>query len=69
MEQTTIPVEGMACGGCEANVTEALESLEGVSSVAADHEGDEVRVVHDDSRVDAPVLSNTIEDAGYDVTS
>ena len=66
MEQTTIEVTGMSCNGCEANVTEALEALEGVSSVTASHEDDEVRVEHDEAAVDRATIATTIEDAGYE---
>ncbi|MFU8869625.1 heavy-metal-associated domain-containing protein [Natronococcus sp.] len=65
MEQTTIDVRGMSCGGCEENVTDALEALEGVSSATANHEVDEVRVEHDEgTTVDA--IGSAIEDAGYE---
>ena len=66
MEQTTLEVTGMSCDGCEANVTEALEALEGVSSVTASHEADEVRVEHDETAVDRETIATTIEDAGYE---
>ncbi|QFU83937.1 heavy-metal-associated domain-containing protein [Natronorubrum aibiense] len=69
MEQTTLEVTGMACDGCEANVTEALEALEGVAEVTADHEADEVRVEHDETHVDEATISKTVEDAGYDVAA
>ncbi len=68
MEETTLEVEGMACGGCEENVTDALETLAGVSSVSADHERDRVRVEHDESRADVGTIAEAIESAGYDVT-
>ncbi|WP_049892374.1 heavy-metal-associated domain-containing protein [Natronococcus amylolyticus] len=65
MEQTTIDVRGMSCGGCEENVTDALEALEGVSSATANHEANEVRVEHDEgTTVDA--IGSAIEDAGYE---
>lgn len=66
MEQTTVEVAGMACDGCEANVTDALEALEGVSSVTANHEADEVRVEHDAATVDEATIANAIDDAGYE---
>ena len=69
MKQTTLEVTGMACDGCEANVTEALEALEGVASATADHEAGEVRVEHDETTVDEIAVSGTIEDAGYDVAT
>ncbi|APX96296.1 heavy-metal-associated domain-containing protein [Natronorubrum daqingense] len=67
MDQTTLHVTGMACDGCEATVTDALESLEGVSSATADHEAETVRVEHDGTTVDEASITNTIDDAGYDV--
>lgn len=69
MEQTTLEVTGMSCDGCERNVTDALEALEGVSSATANHEADQVRVEHDASVVDVAALSGTIEDAGYEVAA
>ncbi|SIR80611.1 heavy-metal-associated domain-containing protein [Natronorubrum thiooxidans] len=69
MEQTTLEVTGMACDGCEANVTEALEALDGVDSVTADHEVGEVCIEHDEATVDETAISGTIEDAGYDVAA
>ena len=67
MEQTTLEVTGMSCDGCERNVVEALEALEGVSSATADHESDEVRVEHDEATLDEGDLGTTIENAGYEV--
>jgi copper chaperone len=68
MAQTTLDVDGMACDGCEANVTERLEALDGIKSVRADHEAGEVRVEHDDeTTVDS--IRKTIEGAGYEVVA
>ncbi|GAB3034671.1 heavy-metal-associated domain-containing protein [Natronobiforma cellulositropha] len=67
MDETTLSVGGMACGGCEETVTDALEALSGVSSASASHESGMVRVSHDESTVDAETLETTVEDAGYEV--
>ncbi|WP_255190654.1 heavy-metal-associated domain-containing protein [Natronobeatus ordinarius] len=69
MEQTTLEVSGMACGGCESTVRDALEALEGVSSATANHEAGEVRVEHDRSIVDETSIADVIEDAGYEVAA
>ncbi|WP_049925814.1 heavy-metal-associated domain-containing protein [Halopiger goleimassiliensis] len=66
MEQTTVDVSGMSCEGCEQNVTDALEALDGVASVTASHEDDEVRVEHDETTVDETTIAGAIEDAGYE---
>ncbi len=42
----------MTCDGCEANVIEALEGVDGVESAAADHEADEAVVEGDADPLD-----------------
>ncbi|WP_440764647.1 heavy-metal-associated domain-containing protein [Natronorubrum sp. DTA7] len=69
MERTTLTVDGMACDGCEATVTEALESLKGVVSATADHETAAVRIEYDEGAVDEATFGSTIENAGYAVPS
>ena len=66
MERDTIPVDGMSCNGCEQNVENVLQKLDGVNRVEADHEGNTVEVVVDDDVADDDVHA-AIEQAGYDV--
>lgn len=68
MERNTIAVTGMSCNGCEQNVENALKTIEGVTRVEADHEGDTVEVVVDEDTTDDD-LTTAIRDAGYDVTA
>ena len=68
MKRETISVSGMSCNGCEQNVENALQNLDGVSRVEADHEGDTVEVVIDDGVADDDIHA-AIERAGYDVTA
>lgn len=65
MQQKTLSVSGMACGGCEQTVEDALANLDGVSDVEADHETDTVEVASDG--VSEGEIQAAIEDAGYDV--
>ena len=65
MERDTISVSGMSCNGCEQNVENALQKLDGVNRVEADHGGDTVEVVVDDVADDD--VHAAIEQAGYDV--
>jgi copper chaperone CopZ len=67
-ERRTIEVTGMACTGCEENVESALQSLDGVRRVEADHEGGTVEVVVDDALGDDD-LGTAIHDAGYEVVA
>lgn len=62
---TTMTVSGMTCGGCEDNVVTALEAIEGVSSVTADHEDNVVTVDGDADPLD---LIAAVPDQ-YDVES
>ncbi|QLD84407.1 heavy-metal-associated domain-containing protein [Natronomonas halophila] len=66
MSHRTISVTDMACTGCEENVEDALEALDGISAVEADHEADTVEIEADDGVSDEEVAA-AIEDAGYEV--
>ncbi|PSQ55307.1 heavy metal transporter [Halobacteriales archaeon SW_8_68_21] len=66
MKRRTLAVTGMSCNGCEQNVENALQSLDGVSRAEADHEADTVGVVVDDAVTDDD-LTTAIEGAGYDI--
>jgi copper chaperone len=68
MERKTLSVTGMSCNGCEQNVENALQSLDGVSRVEADRQDDTVDIVVDDSVSDTD-LTAAIEGAGYDVAA
>ena len=68
MERRKLSVTGMSCNGCEQNVTSALNNLDGVNRVEADHEADTVEVVADDSVTDDDIHA-AIEQAGYEVTA
>lgn len=68
MERKTISVTGMACNGCEQTVENALQTVEGVTRVDADHEGNTVELVVEND-VSADDFEAAIEDAGYDVAA
>jgi len=63
---TTLQVDGMACGGCEETVVEALEDVDGVAEASADHEDGTATATGD---ADATTLVSAVEDAGYDVAA
>ena len=68
MERKTLSVTGISCNGCEQNVENALQSLDSVNRVEADHQDDTVDIVVDDSVSDTD-LTTVIEEAGYDVAA
>lgn len=62
---TTLTVTGMSCEHCEQTVTEALESVPGVTSASADHEANEA-VIEGDADVGALVAA--VEETQYEAT-
>jgi len=67
MQRKTISVTGMSCNGCEQTVGNALKTIDGVTRVDADHEGDTVEIVVEETVTDD--LHAAIEQAGYDVAA
>ena len=62
----TIIIEGMHCQNCVKAVTEALQAVEGISSVAVSLEAKNAVV---EGNVTNEVLKEAIEDIGFDVVS
>lgn len=60
-----ITVNGMMCGHCEAHVKKALEAIEGITSVTADHNTNSV-MIETSASVDEAVIKAAVEDAGYE---
>lgn len=66
-ESITLSVEGMKCGGCEANVTNKLKSLAGVESAVASRITKEVQVEFDSNITSRSAISQAVAEAGYKV--
>ena len=64
---TTISVSGMTCGHCVASVTEELEALDGVSSVAVELNNGGISKATITSRKDLPPsqIGEAVAEAGY----
>jgi copper ion binding protein len=65
MEQVTLHVTGMTCGGCENAVKRAVSRLDGVSNVTASHVENQVTVEYDAAKVERAVIAGAITKAGY----
>lgn len=65
MDQYELTVEGMSCAGCEETLTSALQRVDGVHRVDADHEAGTVAVAAADGTENA--VREAIHEAGYDV--
>ena len=66
MNEVTIKVEGMSCGGCVKNVTGVLKALPGVEDVQVSLEGAAATVRHDPAKVSVEALRAAVEGAGFD---
>ena len=63
--KTTISIEGMMCGHCQARVEKALKEVAGVTEVTVSLENKNAVVT---GEVSADVLKQAVVDAGYEVT-
>ena len=66
-ESITLTVTGMRCGGCETNVTNKLQAIDGVLSVSASSKNNEVNVDFDSGKTSLDAITSTITDAGFSV--
>ena len=64
MMKKKISIEGMSCEHCVAHVKDALEGIDGVSSIEVSLEGNYATVETD---VNDEILKEAIEEEGYDV--
>lgn len=62
----TIKIEGMSCNHCKMRVEKALGSVDGVEKVEVNLEA-KVAVLEMSSDVDNSILTEAVDDAGYDV--
>ena len=63
----TIPVIGMACSACSANVERKLAAMHGVSSAAVSLATRTATVEYDPSAVSLADMKREISEAGYDL--
>ena len=66
MKEMTMKVSGMVCGGCENRVKNAVNSIEGVEEVAADHTSGIVTIKANEDVLEEKVKER-IEDIGFEV--
>ena len=67
MEQRTIPVLGMMCAGCAANVERRMSQIEGVEKAAVNLASRTVLVEYDPLVVTPEEMKEEIQKAGYDL--
>lgn len=67
MENLTLNIKGMTCGGCVKSVTTVLNNIAGVSSVEVSLEQNRAVINYDPAKAKPAQFKSAIEDAGYDV--
>ena len=69
MEKKTIPVIGMACAGCAANVEKRLRQLEGIASANVNFAARTALVEYDPKVITPQTMKEEIAKAGYDLVT
>jgi copper ion binding protein len=64
MSTVTVTVTGMTCGHCASSVREEVGSIPGVTAVDVDLASGKV-TVDSERQVEAQVIKNAVEEAGY----
>ena len=68
MYKTTLKIDGMQCGMCEAHVNDAIRNSFKVRKVSSSHSRGET-VVTSDAPLDEQALRDTIDKTGYRLVS
>ena len=66
MTEAKIKVEGMMCGHCQASVTKAITSVDGVSAASVNLAGKEATVTYDPKKTNVDAIKAAIVEAGYE---
>jgi copper chaperone len=69
MDQLTLNVTGMTCGGCENDVRRVVSSIAGVTTVTASHKDNRVVVDYDASKATREQIERAVQQAGYSVAA
>ena len=68
MIQTTLKINGMACGMCESHVNDAIRNAFSVKKVSASHSRGEADIISEEP-IDEAKLREAITKTGYDFVS
>ena len=68
MEKIKVKVGGMSCEHCVKAVKTVVSAINGVANVDVDLKGKTVAIEHDEN-VTIDMITNVIEEQGYDVIS
>ena len=63
----SLPVTGMSCAACAANIERALKKLPGIGDAGVNYATNRATVTFDPAVLTVPAIVEAIRDAGYDV--
>jgi copper chaperone CopZ len=66
MNEIVLKINGMMCEGCENRVKNAVQNIDGVEKVIADHNTGKVSITTN-KEVSKEVIEETLEDIGYEI--
>ncbi len=66
MVQTTVKIEGMACGMCESHVNDTIRRTFPVKKVTSSHKKGETVIISQEA-IEEAALRAAIQDTGYQV--
>ncbi len=66
-ETSVLTVTGMKCGGCENNVKDKLQTVDGVTAVTPSFKDNQVTVEFDNEKVNLDAIKSVITQAGFTV--
>jgi len=66
-QNIVLTVLGISCNHCVNSIKNAVESLNGVSSVNVDLNSKKVSVEFDDEKISLNTIKDVIKDQGYEV--
>ena len=62
-----LPIQGMNCSGCAANIERAIRKLAGVTHVSVDLRKNQAVIEYDPDQVGKPDFEGAVMKAGYSV--
>ena len=66
-EAVSLPVTGMTCAACAANIERALKKLPGIGAVGVNYATNRATVTFDPAVLTVPVIVEAVRGVGYDV--
>ena len=68
MSRIDLPVTGMSCASCAANIEKGLSALDGVESASVNFAAEKATVLYDTTKVTVDSFVKAVKDLGYGVS-